>query len=56
MSSSGELTPSGGDGDDTAAGVAAQLALTEYSCNRLGRVANPPGFSITDWFRPGRRA
>ena len=22
-----------------------------YSCSRIGRVANPPSFSFTDWFR-----
>lgn len=35
--------------------VAAQLPLAVYSCGRLGRVANPPSFSLTDWLLPGRR-
>ena len=25
------------------------------SCGRIGRVANPPTFSLTDWFRSARR-
>ncbi|MGK2867876.1 MAG: hypothetical protein ACSLFA_14765 [Mycobacterium sp.] len=25
------------------------------SCSRLGRVANPPTFSLADWLRPRRR-
>lgn len=25
------------------------------SCSRLGRTANPPTFSLTDWLRPRRR-
>ncbi|MCH9668629.1 MAG: hypothetical protein K0U80_12325 [Actinomycetia bacterium] len=55
MSSPGEAASSVGDGDNAACGVTAQLVVAEHSCNRLGRVANPPGFSFTDWFRPGRR-
>lgn len=35
--------------------VAAQRPLMVYSCSRLGRTANPPGFSLTDWLLPGRR-
>ena len=35
--------------------VAAQLPLAVYSCSRLGRVANPPSFSLTDWLLAGRR-
>jgi hypothetical protein len=35
--------------------VTAQAPIAVYSCNRLGRVANPPGFSLSDWFRSGRR-
>lgn len=31
-------------------GVAAVI-----SCSRLGRTANPPTFSLTDWLRPRRR-
>ena len=40
-----------GSADD----VTAQRPIAVYSCNRLGRVANPPSFSITDWFRSARR-
>jgi hypothetical protein len=35
--------------------VTAQLPVAVYNCNRLGRVANPPSFSIADWFRSARR-
>jgi hypothetical protein len=31
--------------------VTEQLPLAVYSCSRIGRVANPPGFSFSDWFR-----
>jgi hypothetical protein len=26
-----------------------------HSCSRIGRVANPPGFSISEWFRSSRK-
>lgn len=55
MSSLGKPAAAGVDGEDTAGGVAAQRPVTVYSCNRLGRVANPPGFSLTDWLRSSRR-
>lgn len=55
MSSLGDPVSSGADGDDTAYGVVTQRTVTVHSCNRLGRVANPPGFSLTDWFRSGRQ-
>lgn len=29
--------------------------VSVYSCGRIGRVANPPTFSLTDWFRSARR-
>jgi hypothetical protein len=35
--------------------ITAQRPLKIYSCNRLGRVANPPKFSFVDWFRFARR-
>jgi len=35
--------------------VTEQRAVVVYNCNRLGRTANPPGFSLSDWFRPRRR-
>ncbi len=35
--------------------VTVQLPVLIHICNRLGRSANPPRFSIADWFRPGRR-
>ncbi|WP_172798317.1 hypothetical protein [Mycobacterium sp. GA-1285] len=44
--------------DDDRAGaseVTAQTPVAVYSCNRLGRVANPPGFSFSELFRSTRR-
>ena len=35
--------------------VAAQSVVVVYSCTRLGRTANPPTFSLSDWFRFGRK-
>ena len=35
--------------------VTEQRTVVVYTCNRLGRTANPPGFSLSDWFRPRRR-
>jgi hypothetical protein len=35
--------------------VAAQSPIAVYNCSRLGRVANPPSFSFTDWLRSARR-
>lgn len=42
----------GGHGDDE---VTAQGLIAVYNCSRLGRVANPPSFSFTEWFRGARR-
>lgn len=55
MSSLGDSVTSGPAGDDSTLGVAAQGPVAVYSCNRLGRVANPPGLSLPKWFRSGRR-
>jgi hypothetical protein len=33
----------------------AQPPIGVLSCNRLGRVANPPSFSFADWLRSARR-
>ena len=35
--------------------VTPQLPIRVHSCRRLGRVANPPSFSFTDWVRSARR-
>jgi len=51
----GEPVSPGADGEDTACGVAAQRPVAVYSCNRLGRGANTPGYSLSDWFWSGRR-
>jgi hypothetical protein len=42
-------------GPSRRADVAAQRPLMVHSCSRLGRTANPPGFSLTGWLLPGRR-
>lgn len=52
------MTPSGGAGyadPSPRDNVAAQRPVMVYSCSRLGRTANPPGFSLPDWLLPGRR-
>jgi hypothetical protein len=51
MVSPGGRVSTGGDGEDSAPDVATQRPLAVQSCNRIGRVANPPGFSFSDWFR-----
>jgi hypothetical protein len=40
---------------ETAQDIAAQSVVVVYNCSRLGRTANPPRFSFSDWFRFGRR-
>lgn len=55
MSSPGDLVGTGADGQDSASVVAAQRPVAVRNCTRIGRVANPPGFSFTEWFRAGRR-
>ena len=55
MSSLGDPVASSADSVGAAVSVAAQRPVMVHSCNRLGRVANPPGFSLSDWFRSGRR-
>jgi hypothetical protein len=35
--------------------VAAQDLVMVHSCNRLGRTANSPHLSFTDWLLAGRR-
>ena len=35
--------------------VTANRAVVVHDCSRLGRTANPPTFSLIDWFRFGRR-
>lgn len=55
MSSHGDPVSTGTDGVDSARGVAGQHPVATLNCSRIGRVANPPGFSISDWFRSSRR-
>jgi hypothetical protein len=40
------------DGHDEAT---THRVVVVYNCTRLGRTANPPSFSFSDWFRFGRR-
>ena len=35
-------------------GISAQHVVI-YNCTRIGLTANPPGFSLRDWFRFGCR-
>jgi hypothetical protein len=46
---------SGASGAISADDITAQLPIMVYTCNRLGRVANPPSFSFAAWFRSARR-
>jgi hypothetical protein len=55
MSQPGALFPSDAPSVLASDEITAQRPLTVYSCNRLGRVANPPSFSFADWFRSARR-
>jgi hypothetical protein len=55
MSSIDASLTAGASGTDSADDVTAQRPLMVYTCNRLGRVANPPSFSFADWFRSARR-
>ena len=55
MSQMSSSFPSGAPSVHAADEITAQQPLTVYSCSRLGRVANPPSFSIADWFRSARR-
>lgn len=41
--------------DDSADDTVTPRPVLVHSCSRLGRVANPPGFSLSDWFRSARR-
>ncbi|MEZ0338783.1 hypothetical protein ACAG25_02245 [Mycobacterium sp. pV006] len=40
---------------DAVDGTDGQQPTAVRSCSRLGRVANPPGFSLPSWLRAGRR-
>ena len=51
MSQMGTSYPSDAPSVHAADEITVQRPLTVYNCNRLGRVANPPNFSIADWFR-----
>lgn len=35
--------------------VTAQGPESVHNCSRIGLVANPPSFSLTEWFRASRR-
>jgi hypothetical protein len=55
MSGLTEPAPPVATTDDTATRSASEGSVLVYSCSRLGRVANPPGFSFSTWFRSARR-
>jgi hypothetical protein len=46
----------GASGAATTDDVTGQLPVMVYTCNRLGRVANPPSFWFTNLFRSTRRS
>jgi hypothetical protein len=55
MSTSGAAFSSDASGVRTSDEVTTHGPVAVQSCSRLGRVANPPSFSFTDWFRARRR-
>jgi hypothetical protein len=55
MSTTDASLITGASGAGSADDVTAQLPIMVYNCNRLGRVANPPRFSLAAWFRSARR-
>jgi hypothetical protein len=55
MSTIGASLIAGASGAGSADDVTAQRPVMVYTCNRLGRVANPPSFSFADWLRSARR-
>lgn len=55
MTALGEPGAAGTGGEGTHGGVTGQRPVAVYSCSRLGRVANPPGFSLPAWLSAGRR-
>ncbi|WP_197420394.1 hypothetical protein [Mycobacterium sp. NAZ190054] len=54
MSGPREPVVAGVDGENSARGAKAQRPVAVHNCTRIGRVANPPGFSFSGWFRSGR--
>jgi hypothetical protein len=55
MSQMGASLANGAVGAHADDEVTAQGPVAVYNCSRLGRVANPPSFSFSDWFRSSRR-
>lgn len=55
MSQMSASLSAGGVGTRADDDVTAQGPAMVHSCSRLGRVANPPGFSFADLFRSARR-
>ncbi|MDG4667852.1 hypothetical protein [Mycobacterium sp. 236(2023)] len=55
MSSPADPVRTGANGEDSARGMGAQQPVALHNCSRIGRVANPPGFSFSGWFRSSRR-
>ncbi len=52
MAAAGGVDPTAAS---TSAFVAANQPVMVYSCSRLGRIANPPSFSLADWLLFRRR-
>jgi hypothetical protein len=55
MAQVGASFVSGAGGAQAGDEVTGQIPIAVHSCSRIGRVANPPGFSFADWFRSARR-
>ncbi|MBU8831476.1 hypothetical protein [Mycolicibacterium goodii] len=52
MTTAGDQLPAA---STTSQYVATHQPIMVYTCNRIGRVANPPSFSLAGWLRTGRR-
>jgi hypothetical protein len=55
MSTKDASLTAGASGAGSADNVTAQRPIMVYTCNRVGRVANPPSFSFAEWFRAACR-
>ncbi|MGE2728823.1 hypothetical protein [Mycolicibacterium vaccae] len=54
MAGHGDLVSPMVTGNGAVDDAAGQRPVAVRSCSRLGRVANPPGFSLSSWLRRRR--
>ncbi|QFS92762.1 hypothetical protein FIV07_18540 [Mycobacterium sp. THAF192] len=55
MAGLADPAPVGTGNENSADRVTGQYPVAIHTCSRLGRVANPPGFTFPTWLRGGRR-